>query len=94
MTPEMETKVLSLNPEAISEKEVAEVLSKCPAPKVFCFDGSIPIVTMNPLAGSWSVWAIQRRVFEIQAMGPILTAVTEAVRKWPGWWPGIMRRKA
>ena len=44
---ELEVKVLSLNPDAISEREVAEVLSKCPAPRVFSFDGSVPIVTME-----------------------------------------------
>src|SRR4030042_1416639 len=44
---ELEVKVLSLNPDAISEREVAEVLSKCPAPRIFSFDGSVPIVTME-----------------------------------------------
>jgi hypothetical protein len=47
VTPELEARVLSLNPDAISEKEVAEVLSKCPAPRIFCLDGSLPIVTME-----------------------------------------------
>jgi hypothetical protein len=47
VTPELEVKVLSLNPHAISEREVAEVLSKCPAPRVFSLDGSVPIVTME-----------------------------------------------
>ena len=47
VTPELEVRVLSLNPDAISEREVAEVLSKCPAPRVFSFDGSVPIVTME-----------------------------------------------
>ncbi len=47
VTPELEARILSLNPDAISEREVAEVLSKCPAPRVFCFDGSVPIVTME-----------------------------------------------
>jgi hypothetical protein len=47
VTRELEEKVLSLNPYAISEREVAEVLSKCPAPKVFSFNGSVPIVTME-----------------------------------------------
>ncbi len=42
-----EGRVLSLNPDAISEREVAEVLSKCPAPRVFSLDGSVPIVTME-----------------------------------------------
>ena len=47
VTPEMEARVLSLNPDAISEREVAEVLSKCPAPRIFSLDGSVPIVTME-----------------------------------------------
>ena len=47
VTPELEVRVLSLNPHSISEREVAEVLSKCPAPKVFSLDGSIPIVTLE-----------------------------------------------
>ena len=47
VTPELEVRVLSLNPDAISEREVAEVLSKCPAPRIFSLDGSVPIVTME-----------------------------------------------
>src|SRR4030042_5649992 len=47
VTRELEARVLSLNPDAISEREVAEVLSKCPAPRIFCLDGSVPIVTME-----------------------------------------------
>jgi hypothetical protein len=47
VTPELEARVLSLNPDAISEREVAEVLSKCPAPRIFSLDGSVPIVTME-----------------------------------------------
>ena len=47
VTPELGEKVLSLNPHAISEREVTEVLSKCPAPRIFSLDGSIPIVSME-----------------------------------------------
>ena len=47
ITPELKEKVLSLNPHVISEREVAEVLSKCPAPRVFGLNGSVPIVSME-----------------------------------------------
>ena len=47
VTPELEVRILALNPHAVSEREVAEVLSKCPAPRVFSFNGSVPIVTME-----------------------------------------------
>ncbi len=47
VTPELSAKVLSLDPRSISDKEVTEILSQCPAPRVFSLNGSIPIVTMD-----------------------------------------------
>ena len=44
---ELAEKVLSLNPNAVSEKDVVEVLSRCPAPRILTLDGSVPIVTMG-----------------------------------------------
>jgi len=43
-------KVLSLNPNTLSEKDVTEVLSRCPAPRILTLDGSLPIVTMGSFA--------------------------------------------
>src|SRR4030042_7207159 len=47
VTRELEARVLSLNPDAISEKEVAEVLPRWPPTRIFSLDGSLPIVTME-----------------------------------------------
>ena len=43
-------KLLSLNPNALSETDVTEVLSKFPAPRIVMLDGSVPLVTMESFA--------------------------------------------
>ena len=43
----MEEKVLALDPETLSEKDVSEVLARCPSPRIVALDGSVPIVTME-----------------------------------------------
>ena len=50
LPPHLVQQVLSLDPEALSEKEVSEVLSRCPAPRILALDGSIPIVSMESFA--------------------------------------------
>ena len=45
--PVLEDKVLSLNPERISAKDVEEILSQFPAPRIINLNGSIPIVSME-----------------------------------------------
>ncbi len=47
---ELEEKVLALDPENLCERDVAEVLSKCPAPRIIALDGSVPIVSMASFA--------------------------------------------
>lgn len=47
LSAEMEDKVLSLNPDSITEKDIYDVLSNCPAPRIINLDGSIPLVTME-----------------------------------------------
>ena len=50
LPPHLVQQVLSLDPESLSEKEVSEVLSRCPAPRILVLDGSIPIVSMESFA--------------------------------------------
>jgi hypothetical protein len=45
-----EDRVLALVPERLSEREVRELLGLVPAPRIFCLQGSVPIVTMAPFA--------------------------------------------
>jgi len=47
---ELAERVLSLDPNALSEGDVAEVMSHCPAPRILIFNGSVPIVTMESFA--------------------------------------------
>jgi hypothetical protein len=44
---DLEDKVLALNPDSIREKDVTEVLSRCPAPRIIALNGSIPFITME-----------------------------------------------
>jgi hypothetical protein len=50
LSPSLVQHVLSLDPEFLSEREVAEVLSRCPAPRILVFDGSLPIISMESFA--------------------------------------------
>ncbi len=43
-------RVLALSAERITERDVADVLGRAPAPKVLLFAGSVPLVTMRPVA--------------------------------------------
>jgi hypothetical protein len=45
-----ENRILALAPERISERDVAEVLGRAPAPRIICLHGSVPLVTMQPFA--------------------------------------------
>ncbi len=45
-----ENRILALAPEQISDREVAELLGRMPAPRIFCLHGSVPLVTMQPFA--------------------------------------------
>ncbi|MGL6113285.1 MAG: hypothetical protein ACRC2B_24600 [Rubrivivax sp.] len=50
LDPEIERRLLALDPQNISESEVREVLSHAPAPRIIGLQGSVPIVTMAPFA--------------------------------------------
>jgi hypothetical protein len=43
-------RLLALDPERISEKDVRETLARAPAPRIIALHGSMPIVTMTPFA--------------------------------------------
>jgi len=47
---ELLERVLSLDPDALSEGDVTEVMSRCPAPRILLLNGSVPIVTMESFA--------------------------------------------
>jgi hypothetical protein len=45
-----EERILALDPAQISAEQVRDVLSRAPAPRIICLQGSIPLVTMQPFA--------------------------------------------
>jgi hypothetical protein len=47
---ETEARILALDPERISEREVRDVLSQAPAPRIINLQGSVPVITMAPFA--------------------------------------------
>jgi hypothetical protein len=50
ITPSVEEIILNLDPDSISGKDIAEVLSKSPAPHIINLNGSVPIITMEPFS--------------------------------------------
>jgi hypothetical protein len=46
----IEARLLALDPERISDRDVREVLAVVPAPRIIALHGSVPIVTMAPFA--------------------------------------------
>jgi len=44
------SRILALTPERISSSEVRQVLAHAPAPTILAFQGSLPMLTMRPLA--------------------------------------------
>ncbi len=50
ITPSKQDKILALDPDSISSKDIVEVLSKSPAPHIINLNGSVPIVTMEPFS--------------------------------------------
>jgi hypothetical protein len=46
----LEERLLALAPEHVTERDVADVLARFPAPRMMLFSGSVPIVTMRPVA--------------------------------------------
>lgn len=47
MSPELEDRILALNPDHISDNDVQTLLARGPAPRIINFNGSVPIVTMD-----------------------------------------------
>ncbi len=50
MDADVARRLLALAPEHIDERDVRDVLAKAPAPRMMLFTGSVPIVTMEPVA--------------------------------------------
>src|SRR5439155_21226150 len=46
----VEGRLLALDAERISERDVREVLARAPAPRIINLEGSLPVVTMAPFA--------------------------------------------
>ena len=48
--PAVTARILALDPDALTERDVRETLSRAPAPRIIALHGSLPIVTMEPFA--------------------------------------------
>jgi len=48
--PALVARILALDPDALTERDVRETLSRAPAPRIIAISGSVPIVTMEPFA--------------------------------------------
>lgn len=46
--PDLARRILALDPERLTEEDVTEVLSKAPAPRIYGYNGSVTIVTLDP----------------------------------------------
>jgi hypothetical protein len=59
LTPDIEKKILALDPEHITEKEIKEVLSHAPAPRIIKIHGGVyPVLLMTSLMKSFSEFLI------------------------------------
>ncbi len=50
LDPQLEQRLLALDPQSLSEQDVREVLARVPAPRIIALHGSVPIHTMAPFA--------------------------------------------
>jgi hypothetical protein len=50
LDPDVEDRLLALDPQRISAQDVRDVLARAPAPRIIALQGSVPIVTMAPFA--------------------------------------------
>ncbi|HKW79940.1 MAG TPA: hypothetical protein VJQ49_02925, partial [Casimicrobiaceae bacterium] len=50
LDPALEQRILALDPEHISAADVRDVLSKAPAPRIICLQGSAAFISMKPFA--------------------------------------------
>lgn len=48
--PQVEERLLALDPQQVSAQDVREVLAHVPAPRIVALQGSVPIITMAPFA--------------------------------------------
>src|SRR4030065_1878121 len=59
LTPDIEEKILALDPEHITEKEIKDVLSHAPAPRIIKIHGGVyPVRLMTALMKSFSEFFI------------------------------------
>ena len=50
LSRELRNRILALDPEHLSEEEISQVLSKCPAPRMILLEGSLRFVSMESFA--------------------------------------------
>lgn len=50
LDPQVEERLLALDPQRLSARDVREVLAHVPAPRILALQGSVPILTMAPFA--------------------------------------------
>jgi hypothetical protein len=83
--PHLEQQLLTLNPEKITEKDINEVLSHLPAPRIVNLNGSLSIVTMD----SFSKFLIRMGYPESSIRDPITGAYSYSSylssKKLAGW---------
>lgn len=48
--PAVVARILALDPDALTARDVRETLAQAPAPRIIALNGSLPIVTMEPFA--------------------------------------------
>ncbi len=48
--PAVTARILALDPDVLTERDVRETLSHAPAPRIIALHGSLPIITMEPFA--------------------------------------------
>lgn len=68
LDPELEDKILALDPERISEREIKEVLSHGPAPRIIILHGGVPLVFLA--VGSFSKFLIEMGYPETKIRNP------------------------
>lgn len=72
LTPDIEEKILALDPEHITEKEIKDVLSHAPAPRIIKIHGGVyPVLLMTSLMRSFSDFLISMGYPEASVRNPV-----------------------
>lgn len=50
LEPDLATRVLAVDPDRVTAADVATTLARAPAPRIVLLNGSVPLVTLRPLA--------------------------------------------